>query len=62
VGAYLARLGNLAAGLLDSVSGSVEFGLQIKDRQADKGDGKKLGRVRLAECSMGPDCDEAGMF
>jgi RHS repeat-associated protein len=32
VGAYLARVGNLAAGLLDSISGSVEFGLQVKGK------------------------------
>ncbi|MDO9264678.1 MAG: hypothetical protein Q7U02_11980 [Desulfosalsimonadaceae bacterium] len=33
-----------------------------KDRKIDKGDGPKAGKVRWAECTFGPDCDEAGMF
>jgi len=33
-----------------------------KDRQLDKRDGPKKGKVRWAECTFGPDCDEAGMF
>jgi hypothetical protein len=33
-----------------------------KDQQIDSGDGAKKGKVRWAECSYGPDCDEAGMF
>jgi hypothetical protein len=33
-----------------------------KDRQIDQGDGSIKGKVRWAECTFGPDCDEAGMF
>ncbi len=33
-----------------------------KDKQIDNGDGNKKGKVRWAECTYGPDCDEAGMF
>ena len=32
------------------------------DVEKDNGDGPSLGNVRWVECSMGPDCDEAGMF
>ena len=32
------------------------------DVEIDGGDGKRVGRVRWAECLKGPDCDEAGMF
>ncbi len=35
---------------------------QLRDVEIDKGDGAKKGRVRWAECAVGPDCDEAGMF
>lgn len=33
-----------------------------KDKQIDKGDGPKKGKVRWAECTYGPDCDEAGIY
>ncbi len=33
-----------------------------KDREIDKGDGPKKGKVRWVECLKGPDCDEAGMY
>lgn len=33
-----------------------------KDKQIDSSDGPKKGKVRWAECTFGPDCDEAGMF
>lgn len=31
------------------------------DNTIDKGDGPKRGKVRWIVCSMGPDCDEAGL-
>ncbi len=31
------------------------------DQMLDGADGQTKGRVRWVECSMGPDCDEAGM-
>jgi hypothetical protein len=33
-----------------------------KDKEIDKGDGAKKGKVRWVECTKGPDCDEARMF
>jgi hypothetical protein len=33
-----------------------------EDQEVDGGDGLESGRVRWVECSMGPDCDESGMF
>ena len=32
------------------------------DAEIDGGDGKRVGRVRWAECVKEPDCDQAGMF
>ena len=32
------------------------------DQLQDNSNGPRNGIVRWAECSMGPDCDEAGMF
>lgn len=32
------------------------------DKELDKADGPKAGRVRWVECPTGPDCDEAGML
>jgi hypothetical protein len=31
------------------------------DQKLDGADGPQKGRVRWVECSVGPDCDEAGM-
>ena len=33
-----------------------------QDKTIDSGDGPRSGRVRWAECTHGPDCDEAGMY
>ena len=33
-----------------------------QDQAIDAGDGPRQGRVRWAECTHGPDCDEAGMY
>jgi hypothetical protein len=33
-----------------------------QDEAIDAGDGPRSGRVRWAECTHGPDCDEAGMY
>ena len=33
-----------------------------KDQRIDKGDGPRKGKVLWAECTFGPDCDDAGMF
>ncbi len=35
---------------------------RAEDQKIDAGDGLKKGKVRWAECTYGPDCDEAGMF
>ncbi|HHC25348.1 MAG TPA: hypothetical protein ENK58_08070 [Desulfobacterales bacterium] len=32
------------------------------DQEIDGGDGPEKGRVRWADCKMGPDCEETGMF
>lgn len=34
----------------------------LKDKEIDKSDGPKKGRVRWVNCFSGPDCDEAGEF
>jgi len=33
-----------------------------KDSQIDSSNGPKKGKVRWAECTFGPDCDEVGMY
>lgn len=32
------------------------------DQEHDDSNGARVGKIRWAECSAGPDCDEAGMF
>ena len=35
---------------------------RAEDQAIDAGDGSRKGKVRWAECTYGPDCDEAGMY
>ncbi|MCI5159590.1 MAG: hypothetical protein D3906_14410 [Candidatus Electrothrix sp. AUS1_2] len=35
---------------------------RAEDQAIDAGDGSLKGKVRWAECTYGPDCDEAGMY
>ncbi|XOF34015.1 MAG: hypothetical protein ACL93V_01565 [Candidatus Electrothrix sp. YB6] len=35
---------------------------RAQDQKIDAGDGPKEGKVRWAECTYGPDCNEKGMF